>query len=261
MPSRTSVTRTRGFTLVELLVVIGIIALLISILLPSLSKANEQARRIKCASNIRQFCTALLMYADENKGRMMDVGNHNHQWDRSGNTSVSNGVQTMHPEARDVLVEQYKLNHQMFFCPSNMDMDDGNNWSRSDLNKFAFTGYMFIGGRTELEQPKSAIAEYAGFEEVPDGIQIAMGPKLTSPKAFYDVLVCDTSRSYQNQLAPSNHLHGDDSTGYLPRGTGGANIGYVDGHVEWKVQNSLGQNYTNGRRNFYHKGDNVRYYF
>ena len=57
----------RGFTLVELLVVIGIIALLISILLPTLGKAREAAKVAQCLSNIRQMGMAFQMYANEYK--------------------------------------------------------------------------------------------------------------------------------------------------------------------------------------------------
>jgi len=58
-----------GFTLIELLVVISIIALLLSILMPSLAQVKEKARRLMCATHQKQLSLAINMYADQNRGR------------------------------------------------------------------------------------------------------------------------------------------------------------------------------------------------
>jgi prepilin-type N-terminal cleavage/methylation domain-containing protein/prepilin-type processing-associated H-X9-DG protein len=65
---RPQVRRRSGFTLVELLVVIGIIALLVSILLPALNTAREQAQRTACLSNLRSLGQAVAIYQAESKG-------------------------------------------------------------------------------------------------------------------------------------------------------------------------------------------------
>jgi prepilin-type N-terminal cleavage/methylation domain-containing protein len=67
MPQR-PLRRINGFTLVELLVVIGIIAVLLGILLPSLAKARAAARETQCSNNIRQLGMGFLMYVNDSKG-------------------------------------------------------------------------------------------------------------------------------------------------------------------------------------------------
>src|SRR5581483_2641370 len=70
LPSR----KRHAFTLVELLVVIGIIALLIAMLLPALNKAREGARSVQCLSNMKQLATATIMFANDHHGYMPGNG-------------------------------------------------------------------------------------------------------------------------------------------------------------------------------------------
>jgi len=64
--------RKRGFTLIELLIVIGIISVLAALLMPTLSRAREQGKRVSCMSNLRQLGMAVTMYLSENQGRYFE---------------------------------------------------------------------------------------------------------------------------------------------------------------------------------------------
>jgi prepilin-type N-terminal cleavage/methylation domain-containing protein len=125
----------RAFTLVELLVVISIIALLVSILMPSLGRAREQARAVVCLCGLRQLGLGLTMYA----------GDHSEKWPSKFNVTSSdplnvyNGLEIkyystwqiwlddpsdtnrwvtrMRPAFLDLLTPTYIDNHNVYFCP------------------------------------------------------------------------------------------------------------------------------------------------
>ena len=83
-------SKRKGFTLVELLVVIGIIALLISILLPALNKAKAQAAQVKCMGTARTMAQAVVIHAEDHQGFYPIAGMH---WDMfDGNKCTPAGL-------------------------------------------------------------------------------------------------------------------------------------------------------------------------
>jgi prepilin-type N-terminal cleavage/methylation domain-containing protein len=132
-------TASRGFTLIELLVVVAIIAMLISILLPSLSKARENGRRAVCLSNLHHLGVAFVSYFQDNNHILPDAA-----MKPSGNPE-DEGDPNYRPPITEFL-KPYARDPEIFRCPSDMpgkverfEEFEGMSFYESDGTSFEYT--------------------------------------------------------------------------------------------------------------------------
>jgi len=140
--------RQHAFTLVELLVVIGIIAVLIGVLLPALQKARESSNMVKCASNARQLALAIRTFAEEHRGYMPAVSDHwtvvlndpsRQIWvyrnDGSGNPKVLDWASSLLPYLGVRGVEWFNYageKSKVYICPSDRWQETGGKAGATD---------------------------------------------------------------------------------------------------------------------------------
>jgi prepilin-type N-terminal cleavage/methylation domain-containing protein len=121
------VNKRKGFTLIELLVVVAIIALLISILLPSLSRARELAKRTVCASNLKEIGTAMYLYANDGDKFPATSGIHPAgdatYWFYRVVQPPTTGVPSPTADLW-IMIRQNNATPKLFICPSTSDQPD-----------------------------------------------------------------------------------------------------------------------------------------
>ena len=200
----------RGFTLVEILVVVGIIVLLIGILMPALGRAREVSRRVTCLSNLRQVHLALGFYAQDNHDRV-PLGY------RSGNKQFNSMV---YSSTAQRLVEFGLLyaagrmsEPRVFYCPSESDTRSmfntpENPWPPDGVNAGSqvYCGYGF---RPEVQLPDD-----------PSAAPTVMMPKLAAfrNKAILADLTAAPQRVDTRHRTGVNVLYGNGSAGWVDRG-------------------------------------------
>lgn len=244
----------KGFTLIELLVVVAIIAILLSIVLPSLRKAKMYARRVICSNQVRQLAIGCDIYSQLNDNLYPLNAATGWLWDISYKTT-------------DFLINHTGMVRPGFYCPGDATKkpDDDRFWrwtesnpdvprvpeptdSTARRNNYRVTSYFYLldtepgrgsiytarrgnapTGPTRLWPRKKTDIHNTGSWELVTDASISVGTGGRNDQ-FIDI----HGGSWAKWQIPDNTNHIDSRNRPL-----GTNVGFADGHVDWRPFNQM----------------------
>jgi len=244
--------RIPGFTLVELLVVIGVIALMVAILLPTLSRARESANRVACLSNLRQLAAAVIAYAGENKSHLPDACPTNstdsaysprataqRPWTPLP-AAYGQGAYVM-PSIGDALQRWTSASPSIWNCPSaeasnRATIVRGDAFCGTSMNDEFRPTYFYMGGKDYFVYIGSAPALAAEYHlrdwavRSVAGLPLGQAHTLTHQDASQIVLLRDYYVTYHTRARNDIYdLEDGQKDDYF------SNYAYLDGHADGKT--------------------------
>jgi prepilin-type N-terminal cleavage/methylation domain-containing protein/prepilin-type processing-associated H-X9-DG protein len=231
----------RGFTLVELLVVITVIVILMAMLAPALDKAMEAAQRAVCAAHLHQVGAGLEQYAGDHKGRLPPESS-NYPYTGKINHFGDPGVSERYPNFFGSLLPRGFGKLNAFICPSAPPFPDeaGPTFLPTERSKVSYQGNGAVMGvrkpRIDGASGVIFINEYKYY-----GNQVAHRPSSFPPDTYEGVGATpeDPRRPYDSNSFGLWQWRLNGVHQYAAIHDGGANLLYGDTHVEYRMAHSL----------------------